>query len=243
MKIPKKISPSPIIEAVTEIRFENELPSAVIFGKLYGALSEEFSDTEQLPILEMPAQFRDLQPELRYAPHYRLKNDKFIVNIGQRILSVNRVCTSHEYESWDEYFSVIKTVFEKVKSINLISTVERVSVRYINFLEEDVSTVLNLEIGLFKTKIDNHKELNLVFVQELNDNNKLSVGIASNAKIETNGAIREGLVVNIEAYKDTQTAVANIEDVVKKLHGASEKGFFEALNDEYLSTLKPDYND
>ena len=49
MSIPKKISPSPILEAVVEIRFENELPSEVIFGKLYGALSTEFDQTEQLP--------------------------------------------------------------------------------------------------------------------------------------------------------------------------------------------------
>ena len=241
MKFPKKISPSPIAEAVTEIRFENELPSAVIFGRLYAGLSKDFSQTEQLPILEMPAQFREMQPELKYAPHYRLKNEKFIVNIGQRIISVNRVCTKHEYSNWDEYFKVIKQVFKEVEKIGVVTETKSVSVRYINFIEQDVPTVLNLEIDLFQTKVTDYKELVLSFMQEIKADSKLRVNIASNAKIEAENGTREGLVVNLEAYKDSPTSMKELAVVIDSLHTVAEEGFFTALNPKFLESLNPVY--
>lgn len=240
MKIPKKISPSPILEAIAEIRFENNLPSAVVYGKLYGALSKEFDQTEQLPILEMPAQLLDSQPEFKYAPHYRLKNDKFLVNIGQRSISVNRICTNHEYKSWDEYSKVIQKVFNEVQKVNLISVAERVSVRYINFTQEEVAKVLNLEIGLFNTKVD-FRQLNLSLMREVSDVTKLGIGIAMNAKVDLQGTSKEGLIINIEAFKDSQTSISDLRSVIDVLHNAAEEGFFTALNTEYLESLNPVY--
>lgn len=242
MKIPKKISPSPILEAVTEIRFENNLPSAVVYGKLYAALSEQFDQTEQLPILEMPEQLREMQPEFKYSPHYRLKNEKFIVNIGQRSISVNRICTEHEYKNWDEYFKVIKKVFSEVQKINLVTVAERVSVRYINFLEEQsVGNILNLEIGLFNTQVTDFKELNLSFMREVSESTKLGVGIAMNAKVELKGAIKQGLIINIEAFNDGETDITKLKEVIEVLHKDAEEGFFTALNTEFLETLEPVY--
>ncbi len=241
MNIPKKISPSPILEAVVEIRFENELPSEVIFGKLYGALSTEFDQTEQLPILQMPAQFREMQPELKYAPHYRLKNDKFIVNIGQRTVSVNRICTEHEYKNWAEFSKVINKVFAEVKNIGFVSVADRVSVRYINFIQKDIREVLNLEIGLFKTKVEDFKELNLAFMKQQDSGTMLNIGIAINAKVDISGITQEGLVVNIEAFNEKATDIGGLSGVINKLHSEAEKGFFNALDTEFLSSLNPVY--
>jgi uncharacterized protein (TIGR04255 family) len=243
MRIPKKISPSPIVEAVAEIRFENELPSEVIFGKLYGELSDQYGKTEQLPILQLPAQLRDTQPELKYAPHYRLRSDNFLVTIGQRVISINRISQKEKYNGWDEFFVAIQVVLEKVKKLGFASEIERVSVRYINFFDEKVPTVLNLEVGLFAQKVDQYNDLTLAINRDVDTETNVHILMSSNAKIESEGEAREGLVFNVEAIKHTQTTIDQAASVVDGLHKHVEETFFTALQEQYLTTLSPEYDD
>ena len=241
MRIPKKITPSPIIEAVAEVRFENELSSAVIFGKLYTALSKDFTETEQLPILQMPEELRNTRPEFKYAAHYRLKNDRFVVSIGQRTLSINQICTKHEYTNWAEYFAVIKRVLKEVEKAQLISQVDRTSVKYINFVEERVSKALNLELSLFKERIEDYLDLSLLFTRKLKDDMKLQVTISTNAKLEGQDFKREGPVLSLEAFKEVAKPIDSVVSEIDKLHKVAEEGFFNALQDDYINTLNPIY--
>jgi len=234
------VSPSPIIEAVTEIRFENNLPSAVLFGTVYSAFSTEFPETEQLPILEMPQQFRDAQPELDYAPHYRLKNEKFLINVGQKSISINRLCTKHEYKDWREYSTVIKRVFEEVEKAGFFTQVERTSVRYINFFENQTDEALNLEIKLFREALSGFEELNVGFIKT-QEAGKLSVGIAINVKVDYEGTAKRGLVLNLEAFEDTTTDLSEVKNLIDSLHVTAEDGFFNALTEATLTSLNPVY--
>lgn len=241
MTTPKKITPSPIIEAVAEVRFENDLPSAVLFGKLYEKLSVQFPKTDQLPILEMPIELLEKQPELRYAPHFRLRNDRFIVNIGQRVITVNRLCTAIPYDNWGEYFECISSVFAAVKAIESVSHLERVSIRYINFFEETVQTVLNLKLDLFKETISDYKQLSLSLERDLDEGIKLNFSLASNAKVDLGGVIQEGLVINIDTFKDEGTPIDDVVGTIESLHTCVEKQFFASINPTFLEGLSPEY--
>ncbi len=241
MNIPKKISPSPIVEAVTEIRFENELPSAVIFGKLFGALSDEFGETEPLPIIGMPRELMDKE-EFKFAPHYRLKNDRFLVNIGQRIISVNRICTKEEYTNWNDYYKIINSVFGVAQKAKLFETVERISVRYINFFDHPISSVLNFDFNLFNEKVSDFQDLTLSFTRKLENNNGLGVTIGSNATVQFESQPKKGLVVNFEAFKEQPVAVADMLSNVDDLHAIVEQGFFSSLDKAFLASLEPVYD-
>jgi uncharacterized protein (TIGR04255 family) len=241
MKILKKVTPAPVIEAVTEIRFKNELPSAVLFGKLYGSLSESFPKTEPLPILEMPSQIIEKQPELKFAPHYRLRNDRFIVNVGQRMISINRLCTEVPYEDWPEYFECIKSVLEVVSKVSLFTVADETSIRYINFFKEQVATVLNLEIGLSNEKVDQYSDLKLSLTRSLEDGTSLGFNVASNAKVELGENLQDGLVVNIEAKKKSKTKIDELITTIDSLHASVRSAFSASLKEDFIATLEPQY--
>lgn len=241
IKIPKSITPSPIIEAITELRFENELPSAILFGKLYAGLSTDFEEVEQLPILSMPEEFRKSQPGLTYAPHYRLKNDKYLVNVGQNSLSVNHVCIDSPYTNWAEYKRVIDHVFELFQSTNVVSQVSRLSVAYVNLFDSDITSTLNLSLDFLGGRLTDQSNLVLSFRKELENDEKVDIKIGENAEVDLKTHKRQGLVLNISAFKETTTAIEDISMRVDSLHQQCEKFFFSSLNPKYVEGAGPKY--
>lgn len=244
MTKPISISPSPIIEAVCEIRFKSSTTkSAAIFAKLYSALAAEMSETEQLPILQMPAEVIEQQPELKYAPHYRLKNDKFLVNIGSNLISVNRLCVSTAYASWLEYKEVIDKVLAAFKTFVApeVEEIERTSVRYINFFDKKIEEVLNVNIDFLGSEVGKIKNTTLSFIKPMNESIELAILVASNAKAQLPEGLKEGLVLNLEASSTTLSDLESAYAAFEKLHAVVEDQFFEALLPEYLNTLDPKY--
>ena len=71
MRLPKALDPSPIKEAVVEIRFETPLPSEAVFGVVYNAIHDGYPELEKLPILQVPEAVRAADPNLMFQPHYR----------------------------------------------------------------------------------------------------------------------------------------------------------------------------
>ena len=70
MAAPKKITPCPIIESVVEIRFDSAIPAEAIFGVVYNAFNDIFPNKPiNLPILQIPEQIRNSDPNLQYKPH------------------------------------------------------------------------------------------------------------------------------------------------------------------------------
>ncbi len=241
MKSLKQISPSPILEAITEVRFNGNLPGEAIFGKLYAALSEDFNTTEQLPILEVPTELRD-RPQFQYAPHYRLKSDKFLINIGPRIISINQLCNDTEYSSWNDYSQKVKQVLEEVKNNHLIDETSRVAVRYINFFDKPIPEVLNLKISLFKREDIDYNDISLSFTRKLGDNKDIKVEIKTGANVNSSTRFqKEGLIVAFEAYKNQAVQIDSVYALVDDLHKDVKDAFTTALNDKFLESLKPQY--
>ena len=239
--IPKSLQSTPILEAVVDIRFKNDLSSAVIFGKLYAALAEEFPETESLPQFDAPPELSDKQPELLFVPHYRLKNDKFVVGIGKRLLSINRICIEEPYKDWQEYAQVIRKVYTEFENLNLITAAERVSIRYMNYFESAAKDVFNLELSFFGAKVDQYEELTLTFIKKLEEDRKLKATISTKAKIEAENFKREGLVANFEAFTDESTETKDILAKVDMLHDDVKGSFFASLNAAFLAELEPVY--
>ena len=101
MKLPKKISPCPILEAIIEIRFSTTLPedaSEAFFGLVYQEISDEYPGIERLPILQLPEAVRNMDDSLKYQPYYRLKGDKFLINLSPRVFGlINKVYGAGTY--------------------------------------------------------------------------------------------------------------------------------------------------
>ncbi|MBI4626831.1 MAG: hypothetical protein HY736_26870, partial [Verrucomicrobia bacterium] len=53
-RLPVRIAPCPIIEAVFEARFVSTEPWATLPGLLYGQIRERYRDQLNLPLLQVP---------------------------------------------------------------------------------------------------------------------------------------------------------------------------------------------
>jgi len=72
MKLPLKISPCPIVEALLEIRFTTVIHPDAVFGLFYNALKSDFPKVDNLPILQIPDALRATDPNLKYKPLYKI---------------------------------------------------------------------------------------------------------------------------------------------------------------------------
>lgn len=88
--IPIKLEPTPIVSAVVEIKFISSVPSEAVFGIMYPLLSKEYKKLNKLPVLQVPNDIRDRDPNLIFAPHYEfydeIKNLKILV--GPRVIAI-----------------------------------------------------------------------------------------------------------------------------------------------------------
>jgi len=244
MKIPIKISGSPIIEAIAEVQFDNELPSVVLYGKMYAALAAEFGQTETMPILEMPNEFVNQQPELRYAVHYRLKNKDFAIGIGQRIISINRICTDTEYDGWDKYALVIQKVLTELEKTEFVTNVSRVSVKYVNLFtdsKKSLSDIFNVSVNFIGEDTRSHNELILSFYKDIEEGTKLGVGLSAKATVNADNYLKNGILLNLDAFKDTETSLSEAYAVMGNLHKIAEEGFFSAISQDQLESMEPVY--
>ena len=144
--IPQKIDDCPIIDAVVEIRFVTKLYPNAVFGIIYNAFQEEFSAVEKLPILQIPDQLLDTDPNFKFKPHYKISNEKLSVQVGPDVIVIG---SSMPYKGWEDYSLQIYNFYNKLFKLGVITKVIRVGLRYINFFESDIfqNIKLSLKIG------------------------------------------------------------------------------------------------
>lgn len=68
MARPTKITPDPIIDAIVEFRFENNVPPDAILGMLFNVVRDDFPEFVKLPIAELPEKIRAQDSTLKFAP-------------------------------------------------------------------------------------------------------------------------------------------------------------------------------
>ncbi len=241
MKLPEKISPCPIVEAIVEIRFQPSLPLDAVFGMVYSAVKDDFSTTEKLPILQLPEAVRDQDPNLRYKPHYRLKGEKFLMNVGSRVLSV---INTGDYIGWDKFFEKIKSVLVKIEPLKIMDKIVRIGIRYVNFFEDlDIYDKINLKINFhdqpFAAKQKTFKALmdKSPFISNLQ--------LVNNNQVNVKGQIETGSVLDSDNYIENLNGIpySDLEKVINAGHLVEKEIFFSLLTDEYINTLNPVYKD
>src|SRR5690625_2226477 len=144
MEFPKSISPCPIIDALVELRFSTNINPNAVFGILYSVLKENFNKVDNLPILQLPEAVRAADPNLKYKPHYKFSEDKFVVQVGPRVVSLS---SSPDYSGWDAFSKFIIGILENIEKTSVIDKIERVGLRYINFFE-DQDIYKNIKVDL-----------------------------------------------------------------------------------------------
>lgn len=240
IRVPKRITPCPLIDAIVEIRFDSSLPADAVFGMAYGQLKETYSKVSKLPILNLPDMIRNKDPDLVFQPQYKLSSDdKFVVQLGPRVLSV---ASPGEYVGWEAFFIRIRKTYDAIKPIGIINTVTRLGIRYINFFDFDIYEKINLQIRLNDEPLSAKQSTVKLEIQEDKFGHLLQV--ASNVMVENKPkGPRKGSVIDIDTHIEGHFTdfFDKMEATVLAGHQAEKQLFFSLLMPDFLASLNPEY--
>jgi len=238
MKIPQKITPCPIIEAVVEIRFKSKLPSDAIFGIIYNEFKNDYKTLQKLPILQLPEEVRSKDPNLKYQPYYKLITDNFILQIGPHILSLVNIGS---YVGWQKFFEKIIETFSRINKLAIISKINRLGIRYINFFELNIFEKINLKFYLSDNTFSAQQ---ITFKSTINTGKFLSnLQILNNGIITVNNLQKTGSVIDIDTYtqNENKDIFSTLTNLLNEGHLEEKKLFFTLLTDSFLKNLNPEY--
>jgi uncharacterized protein (TIGR04255 family) len=238
VRVPIKISPCPIIEAVVEVRFDSALPPDAIFGVIHQQFKSEYPGLESLPILQLPEAVRMAEPRLQHQPHYKMTRDDFVLQIGPKMLSISN---TSEYVGWKTFSEIIAKALDQVVGLKLFSSANRVGIRYINYFPVDIFEYTNLTIKL----LDDPYEAKQTTFRSVVKNRDLTsnVHLANGASIATESGPRDGSIVDIDTFVEAPPVVQldQIMPILDASHSEEKRLFFQLIRDEYLKTFNPEY--
>jgi len=239
MKIPKKIDPCPIVEAIVEIRFDSNLPGDAIFGVIYNQFKEDYPKFTKLPILQLPEAIRSRDPNLIFKPHYKIQKDNFLLQIGPKVFSIVNI---GEYCGWDSFYENILKAFGTISQLNIVERVMRFGLRYVNVFEKfDIFKQSDFKAVL---KDKPYEDVKADISIELPSGDYIhKFKIVNHATITVENKNIEGSVIDIDISYEKQTDMffKNMNEIIETSHIEEKKIFFGLLKQSYIDSLNPIY--
>jgi uncharacterized protein (TIGR04255 family) len=239
MKLPKKLTPSPVYEVSIDLRFQPNIDSAAVFGLIYKDIRDEFkNEVIKLPSSQLTEEMIKKNEALKYQPYYRIVEGDFVVQIGPRVISLSNTKT---YKGWEVFSSKATILIEKTLRLNIIKEIDRLGLRYINFFE-GMNILDNLKINL--TIADNSLNKNNTYLrtQYKKDNHTTILQITNDATIKEEPKYLKGSILDIDTFisKDKLVENCDIHKFLEEIHMEEKTAFFGALKEEFLKSLSPE---
>jgi len=239
MKIPNKINPCPIVEALVEVRFDSILPDEAVFGVIYNEFRKDYPEITKLPILQLPEAIRNKDPNLAFQPHYQLQKDSYLMQIGPKVVSFANV---NDYVGWGTFSEVLFKILKRLISTEIIQNISRLGLRYINVFDNlNVFNKSSLKIFLGNIEISqNDINLNVILPS---GNFKSRLMIANNAKVDLKSQGRSiiGSIIDIDVFMEKSFHFKEIEGLIENAHAEEKKLFFTLLDPQFIRSLNPEY--
>ena len=242
--VPKRLKKEPLIEAVWEVRFSSDKESVaeLLPGLIYQAMGTSFPKTERLPASNLPRAVLQQDANLRYVPTVRLEGSPYSIQIGEHVVSLS---CGRPYMGWGEFEPKILQLADMLKTTNLLTRLERFSLKYIDVIQLSEKPSLNpLQIVI---RLGIH-ELTANPVQlrtELRENGfRHIVQIASPAQaVFSTGEQFEGLLIDIDTIyqQETNEFWEEFRTLLNQAHLLNKNLFFHILTKETETLLEPEY--
>lgn len=248
IKLPSKLAKEPLVDVIFELRFTSHRNgiSALVTGQLLTHLTG-LGNIESLPISHLPQQIRDTDPNLQFSALSRIVWGRYVILIGDRSIGVGCLMP---YPGWTEFRVAIKTVIDVLQKAELIKTIDRYSIKYVDFFETGENNALALTHFNVDLRIGKHvvKAENTVMRVEIPRGQFLhAVQVISTAHIqESSGGLRTGAILDVDTLmttpnKDVASFVTELPTLLEDIHLANKQMFFECLSETGLSNLEPQY--
>lgn len=241
--IPAKLKRDAIVEAIFEMRFDTKTIPEVLFGRLADFAPWKGFSQQQLPAYQIPAPMRSVDPNLRYAPLFELRDqpDQRAVRIGAYVLSFHQKAP---YTGWaafkPELLQSIEVLFAKTEDL----TIRRLGFRYLNALRTDahaINAVSDLDLKVTVADEQLFGNLNLNFTTDLGDSAQCTLRIATVDFAQGALPPNTSIVVDVDVFtKDAfkTRKEAEVKDWLEFAHTHEKKQFFRLLTSSTIDQLK-----
>lgn len=240
-KIPRRISPAPLIDSVVEIRFQPAVPTDAVFGLTYHQVKKDFPLIQKLPILQLPDEIRNSDPNLIYKPYYKMESPPYILQIGPRVLAFS---AEAPYPGWDQFAQQTSAIIGPIYGTGIIQSVSRVALRNINFFDHNVFDYIALSVRMHTEPLSSP---NTFIRTELISDQTISTIQVTNRATITHGANkpRVGSILDIETSNlpthKIGTGYEDFSNILSECHAVTRRLFFSLLTPSFLETLNPEY--
>src|SRR5258707_239087 len=227
IKIPKKITPDPIIESVVEFRFQTAFKKEEIISRIYNQLSSDFPlfRDQQQQILIVP-----FKPE--YLTKVSIQNKDFTVSFGSNVIVFGN---AFGYKGWSLFSKMVYQYTESLVKTGLIGKIDRIGIRYVNFFKDVLllSSNTNLKID-FVNKQDYSENKNTQIRTELSKG-KFGFNLAMADNVAHNNSVVS--ILDIDIYVDNlDSAFSNeIIQLFEDAHIEEKLLFYGLLKQEFVS--------
>lgn len=234
--LPSRIEKCPLIDALIEFRFEAAIAKSAVFGVIYNLIRNDYrGNVINLPILQIPEQIREVDPNLKFKPLYRIEGDKFIIQIGYDVLSIS---SKMPYVGWPEFSQHSLSLINKIIQEGIIKRVSRLGHRYINFFRGDITNSLTMSFSMTEKYVSE----NLLIRTDVRDGNFMNtLQFANNANYRPNPNTSEivGSLIDIDTSREYSDNffIENREQEINMAHECEKKLFFSLLKPTFLETL------
>ncbi|OHE57622.1 MAG: hypothetical protein A2Y36_14090 [Treponema sp. GWA1_62_8] len=242
-RLPKRISPCPISEAIFELRFTPKMPEEAVFGVVYSAVREHFpGQVENLFPIQLPEALRRQDPNLQYAAQYRLRSENKIMSIGPRTISFSNTAP---YLGWTAWSGFIQELLGKIRSTGVFGTIERTGLRYLNVFERRILDGIRMKLSLNDSAIIDESttirteflKSGIVSILQVNNNVEITVGERS----FRGSLIDIDCLANLGESQDDFFMHSN--EVIERSHNREKELFYSLLTSETLAMFNPEYEE
>jgi uncharacterized protein (TIGR04255 family) len=142
-RLPTRITPCPIVEAILEIRFVTSESWRTLPGLLYTKIRERYTEQKDLPLATFPEEIRRQQVAFAHLPLMQFLSADFLIQFGPRVVSL--VTKPNKYPGWTALEREMTWLLDQVKESGFISEGERLGVR---FLHQNIFNQLILGVSV-----------------------------------------------------------------------------------------------
>lgn len=243
-EVPKKLKNDSIVEALLEIRFDTSTIPEVLLGRFIDNGKWAGWQQRQLPAYNVPAQLRNLDPNVKFAPIMELGEPtrKSILRIGPSVVSYHQQAP---YGGWENFradlMGVIKALFAAARSG---LTVKRLGLRYLNALQPKlhfVNSVMDLDMQLVVSEGPIANSVNINFSTDVGGKTSCTVRVATKDFVQ--GALPDDTSVYVdvdvftnEGFQTSEEQAVN--DWIEFAHTKEKEEFFHLFKQEVIDRLK-----
>ncbi len=238
-RLPERIEPCPIVEAIFEARFVSACPWDTMPGLVFAQIRDKYPEQKSLPLAEIPTSLRQ-NPALSRLPLIQFLSGRFLIQMGPRV--VNLVTRPPEYPGWPAIREELGWLTERLKAAAVIQATERLSVRYVDFFEGDIFESIRLGLAVDGQRLCGLRtDLATLFQRELMT---VRLHVTNSAIVEPSGTPRTGSVVDLDAWFGPQDAdlFANGLPRFEEARRAIKELFFGLLREDVLDKFNPVYS-